>query len=66
MADLVEAAADVAPAEGPRKSPRFQLESFEVTVEISAGGEIRMIGSVSTEIKGGLKLIFGPREKPDG
>jgi hypothetical protein len=61
MAGLVEAA-----AVSPRKSPRFELESFEVTVEVSAGGEIRMIGSVSTEIKGGLKLIFGPRKKPDG
>jgi hypothetical protein len=61
MAGLVESA-----AMPPDKSSRFELESFEVTVEVSAGGEIRMIGSVSTEIKGGLKLIFGPRKKTDG
>ena len=60
MASLVEAASRA------QKRSAFALESFEVTVEVSAGGEIRMIGSVNTEIRGGLKLIFGPRGKPDG
>jgi len=46
MATLVEGSA------APRKPRAFALESFEVTIEVSAGGEIRMIGSVNTEIRG--------------
>ena len=36
----------------------FELSSFEVAVEIAAGGEVRLVGSVSTEVRGGVKLIF--------
>lgn len=36
----------------------FRLESFEVTVDVTARGEIRLISSVSSEIHGGIKLIF--------
>lgn len=44
------------------QSQRFALECFEVTVELAAGGEVRMIGSVNTEIRGGLKLVFSRRK----
>jgi hypothetical protein len=51
---------------GTAPARAFELESFEVTVEISAGGEIRLIGSVASEVRGGLKLVFRRRpEVPD-
>lgn len=39
-------------------SSGFTLKSFEVTIEISARGEVRLIGSASSEVRGGVKLIF--------
>lgn len=40
----------------------LELKSVEVTVEVSATGELRLIGAVSSQVKGGLKLVF---TKPD-
>ncbi len=36
----------------------YQLDTVEITVEVSAKGEVRLIGSASSELRGGLKLIF--------
>jgi hypothetical protein len=36
----------------------YGLESFEVTVDVTAKGEVRLVGSVGTEVKGGIKLVF--------
>src|SRR5258708_37417167 len=36
----------------------YQLESLELSVDISASGEVRFIASVSSEIKGGVRLLF--------
>ncbi len=40
---------------------QFDLESFEVTAELTAKGEVRLVGSAGTELKGGLKLVFRRR-----
>jgi hypothetical protein len=45
-------------ASAARVGDSFKLDSFEVTVDITARGELRMIGSVSSELHGGVKLIF--------
>lgn len=34
------------------------LDTVEVTVEVTAKGEVRLIGAASAEVKGGLKLQF--------
>lgn len=39
----------------------YQLSSFEVMVDFSAKGEIRLIGSASSEFRGGLKLTFSKK-----
>jgi hypothetical protein len=44
-----------------RSSDAFDLDSFEVTLDIAASGEVRLIGSVSAEMRGGLKLTFTRR-----
>lgn len=36
----------------------FSLDSFEVTLDVSAKGEVRLVGSVGSEVKGGVKLVF--------
>ena len=36
----------------------YFLESFEVNVDVTAKGEVRLIGSVSSEVKGGIRLVF--------
>ncbi len=36
----------------------FRLDSFEVTADVTAGGEIRLIGSVQAQARGGIKLVF--------
>jgi hypothetical protein len=41
----------------------FEMESVEVTLDLTAKGEVRMIASVSSEVRGGLKLVF--RRKAD-
>lgn len=43
----------------------FRVDSFEITADITARGEVRMISSVSGEIHGGIKLIF-TRQSKDG
>ncbi len=39
----------------------FSLHSFEVQIELTAKGELRLIGCVGSEAKGGLKLTFQRR-----
>jgi hypothetical protein len=36
----------------------YQLDTFEITVQVSATGEVRLVGGASTQLTGGLKLIF--------
>jgi hypothetical protein len=43
----------------------YQLDSVEITVQVSASGEVRMIGGVSAELTGGLKLIFSRQTGPE-
>ncbi len=40
---------------------RYELETVEVTVEVTARGEVRLIGSAGAEVTGGLKLVFSRR-----
>lgn len=42
-------------------SAAFELESFEVSLDVSARGEVRLVGSVSSEIRGGMRLTFRRR-----
>ena len=42
----------------------FDLDCFEVTLDLTASGEVRLIGSVSTQVHGGLKLTFRRRGEP--
>ncbi len=44
-----------------RTTGAYELESFEVSLDVSAAGEVRLVGSVSSEVKGGLKLVFRRR-----
>jgi len=37
---------------------KYDLESFELAVDVTAKGDIKFIGSVGTELKGGIKLTF--------
>lgn len=41
-----------------RATGGFALDEFEVTLELSAGGEVRLVGSASAEFRGGIKLVF--------
>ncbi len=41
----------------------YEVQQFEVTVDVSAQGEIRLVGGVSTEFRGGLKLVFRRTER---
>jgi len=36
----------------------FEVESFEVSLDLTAKGEVRLIGSASSEIRGGIKITF--------
>ncbi|HEX6684256.1 MAG TPA: hypothetical protein VF062_15740 [Candidatus Limnocylindrales bacterium] len=54
LSDMVDAAAAAA-------SGAFELDCFEVSLDISARGEVRLIGSVSSEIRGGMTLTFRRR-----
>ena len=40
----------------------YELQSFELSVDITAKGEVRFIGSLSSELKGGLKIVFTKQE----
>jgi hypothetical protein len=42
----------------------LELKSVEVTVEVTAGGELRLVGAVSTQVTGGLKLVFTRPDQP--
>lgn len=42
--------------------PTYELTSFTVSLDVTAAGEIRLIGSVSTEITGGVTLVFSKRD----
>ena len=41
----------------------YELECVEVTLDLTAKGEVRMIASVSSEIKGGMKLVFRRKDR---
>jgi hypothetical protein len=43
----------------------YQMDSVEITVQVSASGEVRLIGGASTELTGGLKLIFSRQTRPE-
>lgn len=49
-------------AQAAAAADTLELKSVEVTVEVSASGELRLVGAVSSQVKGGLKLVF---TKPD-
>ena len=36
----------------------YELDSFEVSAEVTGSGEVRLIGSVGLEVTGGLRLTF--------
>jgi hypothetical protein len=36
----------------------YQLDSVEITVQVMASGEVRMVGGASAQLTGGLKLTF--------
>lgn len=57
MARLCRQVGDVF-AHASAEAGELELKSVEVTVEITAGGELRLIGAVSSQVKGGLKLVF--------
>jgi hypothetical protein len=42
----------------------YELKNVEIVVEITAKGEIKLIGSgMSSDIKGGIKLVFSKQNK---
>src|SRR5215204_5714407 len=43
----------------------YRLDSVEITVQVSATGEVRMVGGASAELTGGLKLIFSRQTSPE-
>jgi hypothetical protein len=51
-------------AEASAAAEKLELKSVEVTVEVTASGELRLVGAVSSQIKGGLKLVFTKPETP--
>jgi len=56
-AQLTSAFAVVRPGSG-----EFGLESFEVLLDVSTAGEVRVVGSVGSQMQGGgLKLTFRRR-----
>ena len=40
----------------------YELQGFEIAVEVTGKGEIRFIGSISSELKGGIKLMFSRQQ----
>jgi hypothetical protein len=40
----------------------LELESLQVQIEISAKGEVRLVGAASAELTGGITLIFSRKE----
>jgi hypothetical protein len=44
----------------------LELQSLQVQIEISAKGEVRLVGAASAELTGGITLIFSRKEsKPE-
>jgi hypothetical protein len=43
----------------------YQLDSVEITVQVSASGEVRLVGGASTQLTGGLKLVFSRQTRPE-
>jgi len=43
----------------------YQLDSVEITVQVSATGEVRLVGGASVQLTGGLKLIFSRQDRPE-
>jgi hypothetical protein len=43
----------------------YQLDSVEITVQVSATGEVRLVGGASAQLTGGLKLIFLRQSRPE-
>ena len=39
----------------------YELQTVELSIDISAKGEVRFIGSLSSELKGGVKLTFSKK-----
>lgn len=39
----------------------FEMESVEVTLDLTAKGQVRLVASVSSEVKGGMKVVFKRR-----
>ena len=39
----------------------YGLEEVELTVDLTASGEVRLVGSVGAELAGGIKLVFRRR-----
>jgi hypothetical protein len=36
----------------------YELDKIEMTIELNAKGQVRLIASASAELKGGIKLVF--------
>jgi hypothetical protein len=51
-------------AQASTEADNLELTSVEVTVEVAAGGELRLVGAVSSQVTGGLKLVFTKRDTP--
>lgn len=45
-------------------SGQFELSSFDVAVEITGSGEVRLIGAVSLSVTGGITLSFRRKAVP--
>jgi hypothetical protein len=43
----------------------YQLDSLEITVGVTTAGEVRLVGGVSAELTGGLKLIFSRQARSE-
>ena len=43
----------------------YQLASVEITVQVSATGEVRMVGGASAQLTGGIKLTFSRQTAPE-
>jgi ABC-type ATPase with predicted acetyltransferase domain len=43
----------------------YQLDSVEITVQVGATGEVRLVGGASAQLTGGLKLIFSRQVRPE-
>lgn len=36
----------------------YELDKIEIVIEVTAKGEIKLVGGVSSDLKGGVKLVF--------